>query len=62
MGEPGTNTIKGLEGLGGEQVGIFPECAAGEEADLLQLRKHVGDAVKNGASGQAGVRGPAGLQ
>lgn len=37
-------------------------CAAGEEADLLQLRKHVGDAVKNVAGGQAGVRGPAGLQ
>lgn len=31
-GEPGTNTIKGLEGLGWRAGGNFPACTSVEEA------------------------------
>lgn len=38
-GEPGTNTIKGLEGLRGTAGGNFPVCTAGEEA-VFSSRGH----------------------
>lgn len=60
-GEPGTNTIKGLERLRGRAGGNFPVCTAGEEV-VFSSRGNARGTLRRKAGGQAGACGPAALQ